>query len=110
MSFFSNLLPVNSPTLRTFNLPPKVVQTGMAWVFASLPTYGAFIKQAVVSNKSSNEIQYTFYYKGEPTPLDGKTDITLPGWYDYLKITSDETLDIIVHLELVKEVIARGQS
>ena len=108
MSFFSSLLPVNSPSLRTFNLPPMIVQTGNAWVFASLPLYRAYIKQAVISNKSSTEIQYSFYYKGASTPLDGNSDLTLPGWYDYLRITSEDTLDVIIHLELVKEEIARG--
>ena len=107
MSFFSNLLPVNSPQIKTFNLPPKVVQSGNAWVFASLPLHGAFIKQVVISNKSSDPISYSFYYKGEGTPLGGNTDITLLGWFDYIKITSEETLDVIIHLELVKEVNAR---
>ena len=107
MSFFSNLLPVNSPQIKTFNLPPMIVQQGNEFIFASLPLYQSYIKQAVISNKSSTELKYAFYYKGDGTPLDGKSDLTLPGWFDYLQLTSEDPLDVILHFELVRQVNAR---
>ena len=108
MSLFSSLLPVNTPTIKTFNLPPKIVTEGTSWTFASLPTYGAFIKSAVLSNQSSNPLNYNIYYHTPGAPLLAKTDITLNGWFDRLYVSSDETLNFIVHLELVKEIDARG--
>ena len=108
MSLFSNLEPVNSPALRTFNLPPETITEGTTYVFDSLPTYGAFIKAALLSNQSSNPIEYNIYYHRPGAPLLGKTDITLNGWFNRLYISSEETLNCIIHYELVKEYIARG--
>ena len=110
MSLFSSLLPVNTPTLKTFNLPPKIITSGTSWTFASLPTYGAFIKSAVLSNQSSNPLNYNIYYHTPGVPLLAKTDITLTGWFDRIFVSADETLNFIVHLELVKEYDARAGS
>ena len=109
MSLFSSLLSVHDPTLRSFNLSPKVITSGTSYLFASLPTYGAFIKSVTISNQSSNPIEYNVYYRGDYAPLLAKTDITLDGWFDRLALKSDETLNLILHFELVKEYIASGR-
>lgn len=109
MSFFSSLFPVNSPNLKTFNLTPKKIQDVTSWTFAPLDTHGAFIKQVTISNKSSEDLMYRTARYETFTALEGNTDITLIGWSDLLGLTAENEINAVLHLELVKEEVAREQ-
>ena len=107
MSFFSDALKaVTDPTVPSFVIPIRKA-TGKDWRFSSMDEFNAFIKTCVLSNQGENGIEYRFFYRTPFAPLGGGTDITLPGWFNFLQLTSTEDMDVLIHLELVHAVNTR---